>query len=239
MRALNEGDVGITTLVRPADPALPRRRGGRAHRDRRRRDLRPDPGRAGLAFLHAAARSSAALRSATWATVGGNLFAPSPYGDLAVALLALDATASVQSGFGAATCPSRNFSPPASACAAPWCSPRRLPRAREPGSLPLPQDRARQAEGRLGHLDRGPAAEQRRPRRRRAHRLRRHGADAIRAKRRRTRAGGTRPRRRRPSPPPPPRRRGHGARRRCARERLVPARDRRRAPAPLLLGGEA
>jgi CO/xanthine dehydrogenase FAD-binding subunit len=36
----------------------------------------------------------------TTATVGGNLFAPAPYGDLAVALLALDATVSVMSGYG-------------------------------------------------------------------------------------------------------------------------------------------
>ena len=34
-------------------------------------------------------------------TVGGNLFAPSPFGDLTVALLALDATVAVQSGYGA------------------------------------------------------------------------------------------------------------------------------------------
>jgi CO/xanthine dehydrogenase FAD-binding subunit len=33
--------------------------------------------------------------------VGGNLFAPSPYGDFTVALLALDATVSVQGGLGA------------------------------------------------------------------------------------------------------------------------------------------
>ena len=34
------------------------------------------------------------------ATVGGNLFAPSPYGDLTVALLALDATVTVQGAYG-------------------------------------------------------------------------------------------------------------------------------------------
>ena len=34
-------------------------------------------------------------------TVGGNLFAYPPFGDLTVALLALDATVSVQSGYGA------------------------------------------------------------------------------------------------------------------------------------------
>ncbi|TIW84920.1 MAG: xanthine dehydrogenase family protein subunit M, partial [Mesorhizobium sp.] len=32
------------------------------------------------------------------ATVGGNLFAPAPYGDFAVALLALDATVSTEEG---------------------------------------------------------------------------------------------------------------------------------------------
>jgi CO/xanthine dehydrogenase FAD-binding subunit len=34
------------------------------------------------------------------ATVGGNLFAPSPYGDFATALLALDATVSMHAGYG-------------------------------------------------------------------------------------------------------------------------------------------
>ncbi|WP_048861609.1 FAD binding domain-containing protein, partial [Acidisphaera rubrifaciens] len=93
MRALNEGDTGITTLVRSTDRAL--------------LDLRVSGGRleigAGVtmaallasreaAFLHGAARliGGPAVRSA--ATVGGNLFAPAPYGDLAAALLALDAT---------------------------------------------------------------------------------------------------------------------------------------------------
>jgi xanthine dehydrogenase small subunit len=33
-------------------------------------------------------------------TVGGNLFAPAPFGDLGVALLALDATVSLQGGYG-------------------------------------------------------------------------------------------------------------------------------------------
>jgi len=37
----------------------------------------------------------------TTATVGGNLFAPAPFGDLAVALLALDATVSTQGSYGA------------------------------------------------------------------------------------------------------------------------------------------
>ena len=93
MRALNEGDIGVNALVRSTDRAL--------------RELRVSGGRleigAGVtmaallasreaAFLHAPARliGGPAVRSA--ATVGGNLFAPAPYGDLAGALLALDAT---------------------------------------------------------------------------------------------------------------------------------------------------
>lgn len=44
-----------------------------------------------LAFLHAAARQVGGPQVRTMGTVGGNLFAPHPYGDLAVALLALGA----------------------------------------------------------------------------------------------------------------------------------------------------
>ena len=42
-------------------------------------------------------------------TVGGNLFAPNPYGDFTVALLALDAVVSVQGGFGARDVPIEEF----------------------------------------------------------------------------------------------------------------------------------
>src|SRR6185437_7659864 len=62
-----------------------------------------------LAFLHAPARSIGGPAVRTTATVGGNLFAPSPYGDLAVALLALDATVSVMSGYGARDMPLEEF----------------------------------------------------------------------------------------------------------------------------------
>src|SRR5438045_8069445 len=51
-----------------------------------------------LAFLHAPARSIGGPAVRNMGTVGGNLFAPNPYGDLAVALLALDAVVSVQGG---------------------------------------------------------------------------------------------------------------------------------------------
>lgn len=54
-----------------------------------------------LGFLHAAARQVGGPQVRTMGTVGGNLFAPHPYGDLAVALLALGARA-VLAGQGGA-----------------------------------------------------------------------------------------------------------------------------------------
>ena len=42
-------------------------------------------------------------------TIGGNLFAPTPFGDFAVALLALDATVAVQGGYGARDVPIEEF----------------------------------------------------------------------------------------------------------------------------------
>jgi len=53
-----------------------------------------------LAFLHAPARSIGGPAVRNMGTVGGNLFAPNPYGDFTVALLALDAMVSVQGGLG-------------------------------------------------------------------------------------------------------------------------------------------
>ncbi|MCG2625698.1 FAD binding domain-containing protein [Bradyrhizobium sp. WYCCWR 13023] len=102
MRALNEGDVAISTVVRAQDQALTRidASGPRitlgagvtfarilADRD--------------LGFLHAPARSIGGPAVRNMGTVGGNLFAPNPYGDFTVALLALDATVAVAGAFGA------------------------------------------------------------------------------------------------------------------------------------------
>jgi CO/xanthine dehydrogenase FAD-binding subunit len=102
MRALNEGDVGITTLVRLVDRGLSQIRitGSRVTLGAevtlgviaREREL---------AFLGPVVRSIGGPAVRTTGTVGGNLFAPSPFGDLTVALLALDATVSVQSAYGA------------------------------------------------------------------------------------------------------------------------------------------
>ncbi|MBR0824011.1 FAD binding domain-containing protein [Bradyrhizobium manausense] len=101
MRALNEGDVSISTVVRASDQALTRidasgpritlGAGVTFARVLAERDL---------AFLHAPARSIGGPAVRNMGTVGGNLFAPNPYGDFAVALLALDATVAVQGGFG-------------------------------------------------------------------------------------------------------------------------------------------
>ncbi|HJU32558.1 MAG TPA: FAD binding domain-containing protein [Hyphomicrobiaceae bacterium] len=103
MRAINEGDTAIGTLVRASDPGYCqiRNEGGRiligagarmvdvlANRD--------------LAFLHPVARVIGGPAVRAMATVGGNLFAPSPYGDFTVALLALDATVLVQGAYGGA-----------------------------------------------------------------------------------------------------------------------------------------
>jgi CO/xanthine dehydrogenase FAD-binding subunit len=101
MRSLNEADPAIVSIVCSTDPAFRRiaASSGRielgagatmaailAERD--------------LSFLHPVARAvgGPAVREA--ATVGGNLFAPSPYGDFATALLALDASASLVGGYG-------------------------------------------------------------------------------------------------------------------------------------------
>ena len=101
MRAVNEADPAIETIVRSTDPSF-------LH-------IAVSSGRvelgAGvtmaailaereLAFLHPVARAvgGPAVREA--ATVGGNLFAPSPYGDFAAALLALDTTVSLAGGQG-------------------------------------------------------------------------------------------------------------------------------------------
>jgi len=101
MRAINEGDMTIATLVRATDAGYRqiRNEGARitigagvrmvdilASRD--------------LAFLHPVARVVGGPAVRAMATVGGNLFAPSPYGDLAAALLALDATVMVQGAYG-------------------------------------------------------------------------------------------------------------------------------------------
>lgn len=99
MRAVNEGDQSFDHIVRTADPSL--------------KEIRPESGRirigAGctmadilasrdLDFLAPAARLVGGPAIRNMATVGGNLFAPHPYGDLTTALLALDGSAHMADG---------------------------------------------------------------------------------------------------------------------------------------------
>jgi CO/xanthine dehydrogenase FAD-binding subunit len=110
MRALNEGDVSISTVVRATDQALSRIDVASARvslgagvtfaKILAERDL---------AFLHTPARSIGGPAVRNMGTVGGNLFAPNPYGDFTVALLALDAVISVQGGLGSRDVPIEEF----------------------------------------------------------------------------------------------------------------------------------
>ncbi len=91
MRDVNYGDQGFDRIVRVPDPAL--------------KAITPDSGRISIGagvtmagilasrdldFLWPAARAVGGPAIRSMATVGGNLFAPHPYGDLTTALLALD-----------------------------------------------------------------------------------------------------------------------------------------------------
>jgi CO/xanthine dehydrogenase FAD-binding subunit len=110
MRAVNEADPAIQTIVRTTDSGL-----SHIAVSSGRIELGAGATMAAilaereLTFLHPAARSvgGPAIRQA--ATVGGNLFAPSPYGDLATALLALDATVMLAGGFGQREVPLDEF----------------------------------------------------------------------------------------------------------------------------------
>jgi len=110
MRALNEGDISIATVVRATDRALNRidvtgarvviGAGVTFARILAEREL---------GFLHAPARSIGGPAVRNMGTVGGNLFAPCPFGDFTVALLALDAIVTVQGGLGARDMPVEEF----------------------------------------------------------------------------------------------------------------------------------
>ena len=101
MRDVNEGRLTEGTLLRVTDPAF-RQINASGARDEigagvtmamilSNRDL---------AYLHAPARGIGGPAIRTMATIGGNLFAETPYGDFTVALLALGAEVVVQAGYG-------------------------------------------------------------------------------------------------------------------------------------------
>jgi CO/xanthine dehydrogenase FAD-binding subunit len=110
MRALNEGDVSISTVVRASDPALKRINATGARIEIGAGVTMLDVLKSrDLAFLHPAARAVGGPAVRTSATIGGNLFAETPYGDFTVALLALDAIVQVQGGFSPRDMPLEEF----------------------------------------------------------------------------------------------------------------------------------
>lgn len=92
VRSANEGDIGFSAYVRSTEPALTAisAAGGRATVGAGVTMAKLLRERA-LSFLAPAAKAVGGPAIRNVATVGGNLFAPTPYGDFAVALLALDA----------------------------------------------------------------------------------------------------------------------------------------------------
>jgi xanthine dehydrogenase small subunit len=103
MRDVNEGRLLEGTLLRVSDPAFRQMNTSGA-----RIELGAGVTMAAvlsnrdLTYLHAAARAVGGPAIRQMATIGGNLFAETPYGDFTVALLALDSQVTVQSGYGSA-----------------------------------------------------------------------------------------------------------------------------------------
>lgn len=101
MREVNAGDVPAR-IVRTTDPALAEiRPAGDTVRLGAGVTMADILASAELAFLHPVARLVGGPQVRNAGTVGGNLFAPHPYGDFAVALIALGASA-VMAGQGGA-----------------------------------------------------------------------------------------------------------------------------------------
>jgi len=103
VRAINEGSMTEGTLLRAVDPVLLAMNTGGA-----RVELGAGVTMAmvlasrDLSYLHAPARGIGGPAVRTTATIGGNLFAATPYGDFTTALLALDAVVTLHAGFGGA-----------------------------------------------------------------------------------------------------------------------------------------
>ncbi len=110
MRDINEGDISITTLVRSTDRAFTeiRSSGSRitlgAGVTMSEVAAHPE-----LQYLKPVARTVGGPAIRNMATIGGNLFAFSPYGDFTVAMLALEATVAVQGGYSSRDVPLEEF----------------------------------------------------------------------------------------------------------------------------------
>ncbi len=106
MRALNEGDQSITSIIRTTDPAF---RQIQSQGDRivigAGVTMSQIVASRELDFLHPVARVVGGPAVRNMATIGGNLFAPHPYGELTTALLACDATLAVAGGYSSRELP--------------------------------------------------------------------------------------------------------------------------------------
>ncbi len=102
MRALNEGDREITSIVRTTDPAFYRIQGqGERVVIGAGVTMSQILASRELDFLHPVARVIGGPAVRNMATIGGNLFAPAPYGELATALLAAEATVALAGAYSA------------------------------------------------------------------------------------------------------------------------------------------
>ncbi len=100
VRASNEGDLSVETFVRSTDPKLTQISVEGADITLGASVTMAEIARHdGLAPLAKAARSVGGPAIRNMATVGGNMFAPAPYGDFAVLLVALDAVAEIDDRF--------------------------------------------------------------------------------------------------------------------------------------------
>jgi xanthine dehydrogenase small subunit len=103
MRDVNEGRVTEGMLVRVTDPAF-RMLNASGQRVELGAGVTMSQVIASrdLSFLHGPARAIGGPAVRAMASIGGNLFAPTPYGDFTVALLALDAQIALHTGYGGA-----------------------------------------------------------------------------------------------------------------------------------------
>lgn len=110
MRALNEGKAAFSTIVRTDDAAFRAIRAAGAVIEIGAGATMSDVlANRDLTFLHSAARAVGGPAIRNIATVGGNLFAESPYGDFTTALLALDATITSAGAMGGRATPLEEF----------------------------------------------------------------------------------------------------------------------------------
>ncbi|MCF6112559.1 FAD binding domain-containing protein [Mesorhizobium muleiense] len=99
VRAANEGDVSVSGLIRSTEPALSAITvSGRELRIGASVTMAAIARHPDLSSLARAARAVGGPAIRNMATIGGNLFAPAPYGDFTVALLALGATVGTDDG---------------------------------------------------------------------------------------------------------------------------------------------